>query len=122
MRCRAVHRRNDWRSSSGGSGKQKGRGLRSGLSVLAAGLLTTFVLVVAGAVLRARLRFCEDLERLAYWVLLPALLVRGLAGADFSRIAVDRAVAVTPACRPATGAEARGSGSFPSTRAVSLVR
>ena len=68
------------------------------LSVLAAGLLTTFVLIVAGAVLRTRLRFrdtfWEDLERLAYWVLLPALLVRGLAGADFTGIAVDRAAAV----------------------------
>lgn len=69
-----------------------------GLPVLAAGLLTTFLLIVAGAVLRNRLRFrdtfWEDLERLAYWVLLPALLVRGLAGAEFAGIAVDRAVAV----------------------------
>ena len=68
-----------------------------GLSVLAAGLLATFALIVIGAVLRTRLRFREafwaDLERLAYWVLLPALLLLGLAEADFAGIAVGRAVA-----------------------------
>jgi len=68
-----------------------------GLSVVAAGLLATFALIVTGAVLRTRLRFrdtfWEDLERLAYWVLLPALLVFGLTTADFAGIAVGRAVA-----------------------------
>ena len=66
------------------------------LPALAAGLLTTFVLIVVGAVLRTRLRFretfWEDLERLVYWILLPALLVLGLARADFADIAVGRFV------------------------------
>jgi len=66
-------------------------------SALAAGLLTTFVLIVVGALLRTRLRFREtfwsDLERLVYWILLPALLVLGLAQADFADIAVGRFVA-----------------------------
>jgi len=68
-----------------------------GLSVVASGLLATFALIVIGAVLRTRLRFRDafwaDLERLAYWVLLPTLLLLGLAGADFVGIAVGRAVA-----------------------------
>ena len=66
-------------------------------AALAAGLLTTFVLIVVGALLRTRLRFRDtfwgDLERLVYWILLPALLVIGLARADFADIAVGRFVA-----------------------------
>lgn len=66
------------------------------LPALAAGLLTTFVLIVVGAVLRTRLGFRDtfwaDLERLVYWILLPALLVFGLANADFADIAVGRFV------------------------------
>ncbi|HSU35915.1 MAG TPA: hypothetical protein VLJ88_09655 [Propionibacteriaceae bacterium] len=64
------------------------------LPSLGAGLLTMFVLIVVGAVLRTRLRFrdafLEDLERLVYGIVLPALLVFGLAGADFADIAMVR--------------------------------
>lgn len=57
-------------------------------------LLPTAALIALGWALRARFRFTEtfwrDLERLAYFVLLPALFLSGLARADFGGLQVGR--------------------------------
>lgn len=61
---------------------------------LTTALLPTAVLIGLGWALRSRFRFTEtfwrDLERLAYFVLLPALFVSGLARADFAGLQVGR--------------------------------
>lgn len=61
---------------------------------LTSALLPTAALIALGWALRARFRFTEtfwrDLERLAYFVLLPALFVSGLARADFTGLQVGR--------------------------------
>lgn len=61
---------------------------------LTAALLPTAALIALGWGLRHRWRFGDafwpDLERLAYFVLLPALFVSGLARADFGSLQVGR--------------------------------
>lgn len=61
-------------------------------TALLSALLPTAALILLGRVLRIRFRYSEafwrDLERLAYFVLLPSLFVSGLAGADFTGLRV----------------------------------
>lgn len=71
---------------------------RLDLGTLTTALLPTAVLIGLGWALRSRFRFTEtfwrDLERLAYFVLLPALFVSGLARADFTGLQVGRMAVV----------------------------
>lgn len=61
-------------------------------AALTAALLPTAALIILGWALRRYSRYSEefwrDTERLAYFVLLPALFVSGLAGADFTGLSV----------------------------------
>lgn len=67
-------------------------------AALLSALLPTAALILLGRVLRIRFRYSEtfwrDLERLAYFVLLPSLFVSGLVGADFSGLRVGSMVLV----------------------------
>lgn len=64
------------------------------VGTLTSALLPTAALIALGVLLRVRLSFSEafwgDTERLAYFVLLPALFINGLARADFTGLAVGR--------------------------------
>ena len=64
------------------------------LGALTTALLPTAALIGLGWALRSRFRYAEafwpDLERLAYFVLLPSLFVSGLARADFTGLQVGR--------------------------------
>lgn len=68
------------------------------VAALTAALLPTAALIALGLALRVRLRYTEqfwrDLERLAYFVLLPSLFVSGLARADFGTLQVGRLAVV----------------------------
>lgn len=65
---------------------------------LTSALLPAAALIGLGWVLRYHWRFTEefwrDLERLAYFILLPALFIFGLSSADFEGLAIGRMAAV----------------------------
>lgn len=75
--------------------------MRLDAAALNSALLPTAALIALGWALRHRWRFTDafwpDLERLAYFVLLPALLVSGLARADFGGVPILRTAAVLAA-------------------------
>jgi malonate transporter len=69
-------------------------------------LAATFVVMIAGWALRRWFRFGDaflaEVERLAYWVLLPALLMIGLARFDFGAVpAVSMIVVLACSCAAA---------------------
>jgi hypothetical protein len=82
------------------------RSVTAAVGSIVVSLAARFVVMIAGWALRRWFRFGDafwaEVERLAYWVLLPALLMIGLARSDFGAVpAVSMIVVLACSCAAA---------------------